>query len=441
MRSMSNLLAVVALLLACLAPVTAANQPAERPNILLIISDDHAWTDYSFMGHPHIRTPNLDRLAAESLTFPRGYVTASLCAPSLATIITGLHPHQHNVTSNDPPLPKNIPRGKAFQSADFVEGRERMAQFIENAPTLPKLLGEQGYLSFQTGKWWHRNFRRGGFTHGMTHGNEKKGGRHGDAGLKIGREGMQPMYDFIETARNEQKPFFIWHAPFLPHDPHTPPERLLEKYRDKTPSIHVARYWAMVEWFDETCGELLDYLKKNGLERNTIVVYIADNGWIQDPDSTRFAPRSKQSQYDGGLRTPIMIHWPGRVQPRKSFELASAIDLAPTLLRAAGLEPPKNLPGLNLLDEPAVQARDILFGTCFTHDAVDLDDPARSIRWRWCLEGDWKLIVPDAQNEPDAVIELYNLSADPYELRNLAATQPDRVAALMKRLDAWWPGR
>jgi arylsulfatase A-like enzyme len=441
MRPILKTLAAFVIVLACLAPSATAAQTNQRTNIVLIISDDHAWTDYSFMGHPHVRTPNLDRLAAESLAFPRGYVTASLCSPSLATILTGLHPHQHKVTSNDPPLPRNIPRGKAYQSAEFREGRERMAQFIEEAPTLPKLLGQRGYLSLQTGKWWHRNFRRGGFTHGMTHGDEKKGGRHGDAGLKIGREGMQAVYDFIDHAGKEEKPFFIWYAPFLPHDPHTPPERLLEKYRDKTPSIHVARYWAMVEWFDETCGELLDYLKKNGLEQNTLVAYVSDNGWIQDPNSTRFAPRSKQSQYDGGLRTPIMIRWPGKVQPRTSFELASSIDLAPTLLRAAGIEPPEMLPGLNLLDETAIRDRDILFGACFTHDAMDLEAPAKSVRWRWCLEGDWKLIVPDAENEPDGVVELYNLSADPYELLNLAASQPERVAALTKRLDAWWAGR
>src|SRR5262249_28380009 len=92
--------------------------------------------------------------------------------------------------------------------------------------------------------------------------------------------------------------------------PPNPPAPLPRKYKDKTPSIHMARYWAMVEWFDETCGQLLDHLDKQGQAENTIVLYLADNGWIQDPDAPRFAPKSKQSPYDGGVRTPLMVRWP-----------------------------------------------------------------------------------------------------------------------------------
>ena len=114
-----------------------------------------------------------------------------------------------------------------------------------------------------------------------------KGERHGDDGLKIGRETMQPMYDFVDQAVADKKPFFLWYAPLLPHTPHTPPERLLAKYRGKTPSEHVAKYWAMVEWFDETCGELLKFLDDRKLAENTIVVYVTDNGWIQDPDEAQ----------------------------------------------------------------------------------------------------------------------------------------------------------
>ena len=108
----------------------------------------------------------------------------------------------------------------------------------------------------------------------------------------------------------------------MPHTPHNPPERLLDKYKDKTPSPHVAKYWAMVEWFDETCGQLLDHLETEKLAENTIVVYVTDNGWIQDPDGT-LSVRSKRTPYDGGLRTPIMVRWPGKVKPRTSDELAS----------------------------------------------------------------------------------------------------------------------
>ena len=154
-----------------------------------------------------------------------------------------------------------------------------MTKHLEAVPTLPRLLAEKGYVSLQTGKWWQGDYRRGGFTHGMT-----KGQRHGDEGLDIGRKTMQPIFDFIADARKAGKPFFVWYAPMLPHTPHNPPERLLAKYKDKAPSPPVAKYWAMVEWFDETCGQLLDHLETEKLAENTIVVYVTDNGWIQDPD-------------------------------------------------------------------------------------------------------------------------------------------------------------
>lgn len=401
----------------------------------MIISDDQAWTDYSFMGHAAIRTPNLDRLASQSLTFTRGYVPASLCCPSLASIVTGLYPHQHKVTSNDPAMPAGMNPAQFQQSDAFREGREVMNRHLEAVPTLPRLLAEKGYVSLQTGKWWQGHFSRGGFTHGMT-----KGQRHGDEGLDIGRKTMQPIYDFIETARKEDKPFFVWYAPMMPHDPHNPPERLLNKYKDKTPSLHIARYWAMVEWFDETVGDLLGYLDKNGLAKNTIVVYVADNGWIQDPDSPRYAPKSKQSPYDGGLRTPIMIRWPGRVKPQRSESLAMSIDFMPTLLNAVGLKPTRDMQGINLLDAKAIRARKVIYGECFTHAAVDLNDPAANLRWRWAIEDEWKLIVPAEQNEPGNKVELYNLANDPREGNNLATVEPKKVQHLTQLLDRWWSG-
>ena len=410
---------------------------AAPPNIVMIISDDHLWSDYSFMGSKDVRTPNLDRLAAQSLGFARGYVPASLCCPSLASLITGLYPHQHQVTSNDPPLPTDGTTKAQFnKSKAFQDGREAMNRHLEAVPTLPRLLAEKGYLSLQTGKWWQGHYRRGGFTHGMTQGN-----RHGDDGLAIGRKTMQPIFDFIAMARREQRPFFVWYAPMMPHDPHTPPERILLKYRDKTPSLALAKYWAMIEWFDETCGQLLDHLEQEGLTRDTIVVYLSDNGWITDPATGRFAPKSKQSQYDGGVRTPILMRWPARVAPQQSPHLASSLDLAPTLLAAAGLAPVPAMPGVNLFDAAAVRERDTLFGECFTHNSMDLHHPAASLRWRWMIEGEWKLIVPAPRNEPEAVVELYHLSTDPREEKNLALHERERVARLVARLDAWWPGR
>jgi arylsulfatase A-like enzyme len=411
-----------------------AIEPAPpRPNVIMIVSDDHGWTDYGFMKHPHVRTPHLDQLASRSLTFPRGYVTSSLCCPSLATIITGLYPHQHKITSNDPPIPPGMKPAQFHQSPEFALGRERMNEHLSRCETLPKLLKNHGYRSLQTGKWWQGHFSQGGFTDGMT-----RGGRHGDDGLSIGREGMKPIFDFVDDCVAKQQPYMVWYAPLLPHDPHTPPERILQRYRDRTDSIHVARYWAMIEWFDESIGQLVSGLDERGQLQNTIIIYLADNGWIQSSDNPRYAPKSKQSPYDGGIRTPIMIQWLGTIQPKLCNDLAQSIDLFPTICHALNLPVDNSLPGINLLDESARGSRKHLVGECFTHNFIDLDQPRENLRWRWIVSEHGKLILPNPKVETDAAPELYDLDLDPTEMQNLVDSKPDLVRILTSKLDRWW---
>jgi arylsulfatase A-like enzyme len=417
-----------------------------RPNVVLIISDDQAWTDYGFMGHPLIETPHLDRLAARSARFPRGYVPTALCRPALATLVTGLYAHQHRISGNDPSHALAPPNTSAY-----AELRERMIAHLDRYPTLPRLLGERGYLSHQSGKWWEGPYERGGFTHGMTRGFPQPGGRHGDDGLAIGREGLDPIERFIDQALAERKPFFLWYAPFLPHTPHNPPERLLAKYRDQVDSLHVAKYYAMCEWFDETCGQLVELIDERNLTADTLFVFIGDNGWIQDPDSPNYAPRSKQSPYEGGVRQPVLLSWQGVIAPQDRPELVSSIDLFPTILSAAGAAIPENLPGLDLL--PAVRdgqrlERDTIFGEGFAHDVADLDRPEESLLYRWAIEGRWKLLLtydgvlgryasshPRTERRP----QLFDLIADPHETTNLASRHPDVVARLAEEIDRWWP--
>ncbi len=435
----------IALLSLCFCLVAIHAAWATPPNIVLIISDDQAWTDYGFMGHPQIQTPNLDRLAKESLTFQRGYVPISLCRPSLATIVTGLYPHQHGIVGNDPRHPTglaawNVSAEDAAKHAPaYNRSREALICRIDTAPTLPRMLGKIGYLSYQSGKWWEGSFRRGGFTHGMTRGFPNPGGRHGDAGLAIGREGMAPVLNFIDMATERQKPFFVYYAPFLPHTPHTPPARLLKKYRPKTDSEFIAKYWAMCEWFDETVGELLDHLDARQLSKNTIVLYVSDNGWINQPDRTRYAPRSKRSPYEGGTRTPIMVRWPGKVIPKMDkTHLASSIDLVPTVLAAVGSKPTSAMQGINLLDPKAVGNRKAIYGEIFEHDVLQLDNPVVSLQYRWIINGPWKLIVPHLSRVPNGSAELFNLKDDPSELHNLEKQNKEIVSRLHRQLDAWW---
>jgi arylsulfatase A-like enzyme len=228
-------IALIVSLVQLISPA-ASESSARPPNIVLIMADDQAWMDYSFMGHPAISTPRLDRLAAESVTFTRAYVPSSLCAPSLASIISGMYPHQSRITGNEPPIPAGVPASKVRDHPEFQRGVAEFVGLIDGFPTLPRLLGEKGYLSLQTGKWWHGHYSRGGFTHGMTHGDPARGGRHGDEGLKVGRHGIEPVLRFLDEAGD--RPFLIWYAPFLPHTPHDPPERLLRKYKPLTDSIH-----------------------------------------------------------------------------------------------------------------------------------------------------------------------------------------------------------
>lgn len=441
-------------LLLFLLTVFGALRAESRPNIVFIISDDHAWTDYGFMGHPQVETPHLDRLAARSAAFARGYVPTALCRPALATLANGLYAHQHRISGNDPTRLPGMPDFGGTPSDDYQRLREKLISQMDRHPTIARLLGDQGYLSHQSGKWWEGSYRRGGFTQGMTRGFPKPGGRHGDDGLRIGRTGMAPVTDFIDHAVAEKKPFFVWYAPFLPHTPHTPPEHLYAKYKAKgIASDFVARYYAMIEWFDETCGELLAHLDARGLTENTLVVYVGDNGWIQRPDSAGYAPRSKQSANEGGIRQPILYSWPGVIRPgHRSEQLASSIDIVPTALASAGVEIPANLPGYDLLPQlksGAPTPRHFVFGETFAHDVPDIERPEASLVYRWVIDGKWKLLLTydgevskryaDSNPREELRPQLFDLLADPHEDRNLASRHPGIVARLADQLHQWWP--
>ena len=412
------------------------------PNILLIISDDQAWTDYSFMGHPIIETPRIDKLSEQGLTFTRGYVVAPLCRPSLASISTGLYPHQHNVTGNDPVFEFD---GRRY-SREWMEVRSQknlpVVEKFNQSSTIQDFLKDKGYVSYQTGKWWEGSWKDGGFTNGMTHGDWSRGGRHGDEGLKVSRESMQGVFDFMKNAHETGKPFFVWHAPFMPHTPHTPPDSLLQKYAEHEGNLRIANYMAMVEWFDITVGQLLDYLETLNIHENTMIIYVCDNGWITNPDpkegEKQFAPRSKQSPYEKGIRTPIMYTWPGVITPQlDTTTFVTSIDILPTILGAVRIEKPESLSGINVLDGASLHERQVVFSEDFTHDMADIDEITQSLESRVILKRPWKLIVPHEANNQQPV-ELFNIVEDPYEKINLASAHKELVEELIAQLDEFW---
>jgi len=457
-KIVKSLLIVTSCAIALSSLVSCANQTKEEviydvkeqttpPNILLILSDDHAWNDYSFMGHDIVETPNLDSLANEGVTFRKGYVPTSLCRPSLATIATGLYASQHGITGNDPS--RETPGGKKGEK--YKQLRSQIIEKIDAVKTLPELLKGKGYVSLQTGKWWEGSFKRGGFDEGMTRGFPNRGGRHGDEGLKIGREGVDTITRFIDKAHGADKPFFVWYAPFMPHSPHTPPERILSKYEKYDLPESIAKYYAMIEWFDETNGQLFSHLEKRGLKDNTLIVYVSDNGWITNPKQTdRFLPKSKQSPNESGVRTPIIYSLPHRFKSSFRQERVSSIDIVPTILGAAGIEVPSALPGINLYDYLA-KGNDIerktLFGEGFAHDMDDLNDVESTLLYRWVIKDDWKLIVSyDGKNvsyqkyHDEFLVgpRLYNLANDEFEKENLASQYPEKVGELLEEIENWY---
>ena len=406
---------------------SVSNKEQTPPNIVFILSDDQSWTDYSFMGDENIETPRIDKFASESLTFTQSYVPTPLCSPSLATIITGLYPKDHGILGNDKVYDRGNIRGKAR-----AEAYKPVISAFEKQTTLPDMLKEKGYLSFQTGKWWHGNHKIGGFDYGMTHGDPTRGGRHGDYGLEIGRKGLDTINSYVDLALKEKKPFFLWYAPFLPHRPHNPPQRLFEKYKKKTDSEHLAKYWAMCEWFDETCGQLFDLIENKGLTENTLFVYVCDNGWAQNPDKSGYLKHSKRAPYNMGIRTPIMYKWKGKITPKMDDKtITSSIDMVPTVLDVLGIEKPENLPGVSVLDEKALAERKGVFGEVYAHD---FDTIENSMFYNMAIFPPYKIIVPDSVRKKGEVVQLFNIEEDPFEKNNLADQNPEVVERLKNRI-------
>ncbi len=425
LRRMKCLLSLV------LCALSVSMFAADRPNVILLLSDDQGFTDYGFMGHKVVQTPRIDRLASQSLLYTRGYVMP-VCSPSLACLLTGQLPHVHGITGND-------------LSAEAIEARHAAGkkdraplskQLLSNSVILPKVLSEAGYLTYQTGKLWNVTAEEVGFTAGMTN----TEGRHGGDGLDIGRKTMKPMFDFMEDAQAQEKPFFVWYAPMMPHTPHNPPEEYLAKYQGKGLSPNAEKYFAMCEWFDHTCGEIDDFLTEKGMADNTILIYLADNGWDKEQGS-----RAKLSPYELGIRTPMFVRWLGKVEPLRDDEtLASIVDFVPTVMKACGLEVPADLPGLDLLDRAAMTSRDTVFVESYTHDINDLDRPEKSLVAQVVIHGWSKLLIPGTVGPDKAYtsgpkkVELFDLKADPLETKDLAEEREDEVKQLGALQDAQW---
>lgn len=460
----------------CMILLILAEMPAGevRPNIVCIISDDQAWTDFGFVGNKRVHTPNIDALAARSARFLNGYVPSSVCRPSLVTLLTGLYPHQHGVHFNHGP-PGNSGYNRMNSRKEYERVREREFELIGKVDTLPGVLSrELGYRCLQTGKFWEGHWRNGGFTEGMTTfeppplsqtfggvrvlaNGERVAHGNGDVGLQIGRVTMEPITGFIDECEKKEVPWMVWYAPYLPHEPHDSPERFFEMARNR-PGVeeHELPYFASIAQFDATVGELVKHVEGKGVAGETVFVFLVDNGWSPSetrsrnrPDNFVHTKRSKRAPFDAGIRTPILIRWDGVVKPLSHEGLASSIDLMPTLLSAAGREDMDSLPGVDLLPVARGDVRmdpdRAVFGAIYPGDATSLDNPGRDLAYRWIRKREHKLIVAKGENPWGGYVDgavLFDLAKDPGEERNLGGMHEfsEIKAGLRRELDSWWRG-
>jgi arylsulfatase A-like enzyme len=411
------------LLFALGAPLHAAPQP----NFLLIFADDHGYGDVSTYHESDVRTPNIDRLGAEGMVFTRMRANCTVCSPSRAALLTGRYADRVGVPG--------VIRTQPESSWGFL---------APGVPTLADELKQAGYHTAIIGKWhlglespntpkergfdWFHGFLGDMMDSYTTH------LRHGINYMRRNTEVIEPQGHatdlfsqwaadyFRERAAQPGKPFFLYLAYNAPHFPIEPPADWLAKVKQRAPKLEEKRAMnvAFVEHLDDRIGQVLAALKESGLDQNTVVVFSADNGGSV-PHAQNNAPwrGGKQDHYDGGLRVPFMVRWPGQIKAGSRSDYAGLnFDLFPTFLELAGAQPAPDLDAVSLV--PVLKGgnpdavRDLYFVRREGWPAYGGKSYEALIR------GDWKLM----QNDPWSPLELYNLKTDPQEQQNLAAKAP-----------------
>ena len=454
------LLCALAGLVAALCPASAA--APTPPNVLFILADDLGWADTTLYGHTQFhRTPNLERLARRGMTFSRAYSASPLCSPTRSAILTGLSPARTGITTPNGHLPAVVltasvgAKGSPALPAVMPETVTRLATTY---PTLPKSLKAAGYATGHFGKWHLGATPYSPLQHGFDVDLPHWPGP-GPAGSYVApwkfkdfdadpAHPHQHIEDrmakeavaFIEQHRD--RPFFVNYWMFSVHAPFDAKKALVEKHRARVNPADPQRsptYAAMIESMDDAVGALLDTLDRLQLTEKTIILFASDNGGnmynqIDGTTPTSNAPLrgGKATLFEGGVRTPLVVAWPGLTRAgSRSGALVQSEDYYPTLLAGLGLPvaPGQKFDGVSLL--PALKgepfARDAVF-TYFPHapGVPDWLPPAVAVH-----QGDWKLIRLFFAGENGAHRwQLYNLRTDLGERQDLAARDPARVTAL-----------
>ncbi|MBL9203243.1 MAG: arylsulfatase [Opitutaceae bacterium] len=431
MRSLRVFLPVSLSLLPVLSAAAAA--PATRPNIVFVITDDQGYGDLGFTGNPVVKTPHIDRLAAESSQLT-DYHVAPTCSPTRSALLTGHWTNRTGVWHT-------------------VNGRSMLR---ENEITLGQLLKAHGYATGMFGKWhlgdnYPYRAEDRGFTEVYRHGGGGVGqtpdlwdnsyfdGRYFHNGRVVAAEGFctdvffREAHRFIRKQAAARKPFLAYIAPNAPHSPFHAPQRYLDLYPRQTPEL--ASFYGMISNIDDQVGATRALLRELGIADNTLFIFTTDNGTASGEGVYNAGMRGKKgSEYEGGHRVPLLAHWPaaGWTRPHANAMLTHAVDIVPTLLDVAGAAAPASLKfdgrSIRPLLDPAAGPAG------WPHDRMLVTDSQRErdpVKWKQSavMSGTWRLINGR---------ELYDIKADPGQRRNIIADHPAQAARMRAFYEAWW---
>jgi len=424
----------------------APTTPAPKPNILLILADDLGWADVGCYGSKYYETPNIDRLAAQGMRFTDAYAACGVCSPTRASLLTGKYPARLHLTDWIP--------GEGNAATNRLEVPAWRQYLPLEEVTIARALKSAGYVTASIGKWhlggtnyypehqgFDINIAGSDIGHPASYFWPYIGKRRTVSGLQAGGRRGEYLTDrltdeaerFITANRN--KPFFLYFSHYAVHLPLQAKPSLVEKYKAKSTSGGQtnAVYAAMIESLDDSVGRLLRKLEALGLQERTVVIFMSDNGGLW-PQATSNAPlrAGKGYAYEGGVREPFIIKWPGATQPGSVCSVpVSSIDFFPTFLEMAGVQVPGPVDGLSLvplLRQTGSISRDALYWHYPHYWGGHAVRPFGSVR-----AGDWKLI----EFYEDMRVELYNLREDPGETRDLAADKQEKAAELRASLHRW----
>ncbi len=451
-------LPLVMLLSTACAVAPSPSAPSARPNILFVMIDDLGWMDLAVQGNDRFVTPNIDRLAAQGTRFTDFYAAAPVCSPTRAACVTGLAPARLQVTNH---IPDRWSFYDVRQRGDgprrgraWGPGRSRNT-LDKGATTIAQRLKAAGYRTGFVGKWhlagadWKTKdtslFPESyGFDVNVA-GNAMGGPGTFFAPIRMpnyeaGEEGdylpdlmAQEAVDFVAAPRGEDEPFFLCLWTYTVHYPIQATPELLARYSDEAEPDMPTRYRAMVEGMDRAVGRVLDELERQGIADDTLVVFTSDNGQMPGGSVADPLRAAKGYLYEGGIRVPMILRWPGRVRAG-AVEATPAIsmDFAPTFLEAAGVPFTEDaFDGVSLLplaERGEAPARAAVY-VHYPHYAYHGDNHMGSVIRR----GDLKYI----HHYDDDEHELYDLAADLGERDNLIDRRPADAAALRQQLLAW----